>query len=215
MKTWPSRFDAARAALLANNPQGIANEVCNGRMGNRVGSNDGWTYRGHGGSQVTGHDGYDKLGQKVGLDLLNNPDLVNAPSNFLECAVADFILCGCLPFAQNDDVAGVAFHLDGGYIGLPERKSWLAKWEAALNVFDACGARNLLGAAIAEQTRCRAATDRRRLIRPGDGCCGSVLSEANGSGRRRQARIADHRGDRAGACLIGWRIRHDEAIGGA
>jgi putative chitinase len=90
------------------------------------------THSGRGGSQVTGHEGYDKLGQKLGLDLLYHPDLVNDPANFLECAVADFILCGCLLFARNDDIDGVTYHLNGGYNGLAERKSWLAKWKAAL-----------------------------------------------------------------------------------
>jgi putative chitinase len=137
MKTWPSRFDAAVAAQFARNPQAIANEAYNGRMGNRIGSDDGWTYRGRGGSQVSGRDAYGKLGQKLGIDLLNNPDLVNQPAHFLECAVADFVMCGCLPFAANDDVSGVTYHLNGGYIGLAERTAWLGKWKAALNVYGA------------------------------------------------------------------------------
>ncbi len=134
MNTWPSRFDAAKAAEFARNPRQIANEVYNGRMGNAPGSDDGWTYRGRGGSQVTGRDAYDKLGQTLGLDLLGTPDLVNVPANFLACAVADFVQCGCLPFAAADDVNGVTYHLNGGYIGLSERTVWLAKWKAALNV---------------------------------------------------------------------------------
>jgi hypothetical protein len=117
----------------------IANEVYNGRMGNRPGSDDGWTYRGRGGSQVTGRDAYGTLGQTLGLDLLASPDLVNDPTHFLACAVADFIQCGCLPFAANDDVSGVTYHLNGGYIGLAERTAWLAKWKAALNVNGAAG----------------------------------------------------------------------------
>jgi putative chitinase len=134
MNTWPSRFDAAKAATFARNPQQIANEVYNGRMGNRIGTDDGWTYRGRGGSQVTGRDAYGKLGQTLGIDLLGNPDLVNDPARFLECAVADFVQCGCLPFAVNDDVSGVTYHLNGGYIGLSDRTVWLAKWKSALNV---------------------------------------------------------------------------------
>ena len=134
MNTCHSRFDAVKAAEFARNPQRIANEVYNGRMGNAAGSNDGWTYRGRGGSQVTGREAYQKLGQTVGLDLINNPDLVNQPANFLECAVADFVMCGCLPFAAGDDVNGVTLHLNGGFIGLQERKQWLAEWKAALNI---------------------------------------------------------------------------------
>jgi len=133
MNTWPSRFDEAKAAQFARDPEKIANEVYNGRMGNRLGSDDGWNYRGRGGSQVTGRNGYAELSEKVGLSLLDQPDLVNNPINFLECAVADFIICNCLPFAQQDDVSGVTFHLNGGHIGLQERTEWLARWKAALN----------------------------------------------------------------------------------
>jgi putative chitinase len=134
MKTWPNRFDAAKAAAFAGNEQQIANEVYNGRMGNRVGSNDGFTYRGRGGSQVTGREAYEKLGQRLELDLIGNPDLVNDPQHFLECATADFVMCGCLPFAANDDVNGVTFHLNGGFIGLSDRMAWLGRWKTSLNV---------------------------------------------------------------------------------
>ena len=133
MKTWPRRFNAARAAAFAHDQKKIANEVYNGRMGNRVGTDDGWNYRGRGGSQVTGHDGYGKLGQKVGLNLTSEPDLVNNPLHFLECAVADFIISNCLSFAEDDDVRGVTFHLNGGFIGLSERTAWVGRWKAALN----------------------------------------------------------------------------------
>jgi putative chitinase len=133
MNTWPTRFDAAKAAAFAHDQKKIANEVYNGRMGNRMGTDDGWNYRGRGGSQVTGRDGYDELGRKVGVDLIGTPDLVNDPRRFLECAVADFIICNCLQFAEHDDVRGVTFHLNGGFIGLSERTAWLARWKAALN----------------------------------------------------------------------------------
>lgn len=134
MNTWPARFDAAKAAAFAHNQQKIANEVYNGRMGNRPGTDDGWNFRGRDGSQVTGREGYSRLRQKVGLDLTNEPDLVNDPEHFLECAVADFIICGCLPFAAQDDVSGVTYHLNGGHIGLSARIAWLARWKAALNL---------------------------------------------------------------------------------
>ena len=35
---------------------------------------------------------------------------------------------------MNDDIEGVTYHLNGGYNGLADRKTWLARWEAALNV---------------------------------------------------------------------------------
>jgi hypothetical protein len=61
-QVWPSRFATVEAAApYANNPQKLANKVYNGRLGNRVGSNDGWNFRGRGGSQTTGRDGYKRV----------------------------------------------------------------------------------------------------------------------------------------------------------
>jgi putative chitinase len=133
MQVWPSRFPTmASAAPYAGNPGALANKVYNGRMGNASGSDDGWNFRGRGAAQTTGREGYARLAKATGFDLVNHPDLVNDPKRFLECGVADFILCGCLPFAKADDVLGVTRRLNGGTVGLALRRVWLAKWKAAL-----------------------------------------------------------------------------------
>jgi putative chitinase len=133
MQVWPSRFPTLGSAEpFAGNPRALANKVYNGRMGNAAGSEDGWKFRGRGASQTTGREGYARLAKATGLDLLNHPDLVNDPQRFLECGVADFVLCGCLPFAKADDVLGVTRRLNGGTVGLAQRQIWLAKWKAAL-----------------------------------------------------------------------------------
>lgn len=131
-QTWPSRFNMEKAIGLAHKPQKIADCVYNGRMGNRIGTDDGWNFRGRGLSQCTGRDGYAKLASKTGFDLLNHPELINDPQHALECGVADFVLCGCLPFAEQDDVNKVTLHLNGGYNGLASRKQWLALWKSDL-----------------------------------------------------------------------------------
>lgn len=133
MQVWPARFPSmASAQPYAGNPKALANKVYDGRMGNRVGSDDGWNFRGRGASQATGREGYQRLAKATGLDVITNPDLVNDPAYFLECGVIDFILCGCLPFAKADDVTGVTRKLNGGTIGLASRQAWLGKWKAAL-----------------------------------------------------------------------------------
>jgi putative chitinase len=133
MQVWPSRFPTmASAAPYAGNPRALANKVYNGRMGNAPGSDDGWTFRGRGAAQTTGREGYARLAKATGLDLVHFPDLVNDPQRFLECGVADFVLCGCLPFAKADDVLNVTRRLNGGTVGLAQRQAWLAKWKAAL-----------------------------------------------------------------------------------
>lgn len=130
-EVWPSRFHTPEDAYpYAHNPRALANKVYNGRMGNAIGTSDGFNYRGRGATQVTGRDGYAKLGQKVGLDLLSHPDLVNEPENFLECGAADFVLCGCLLPALSDDIRTVTLRLNGGYVGLTQRQEWLSRWKA-------------------------------------------------------------------------------------
>lgn len=133
INTWPTRFGPARAAQYAHNPQMIADAVYGGRMGNAPPpSDDGWNFRGRGLSQVTGREGYGKLAEKTGLDLLEDPALLSDPDQALECGVADFILCDCLPAAVADDVVGVTKALNGGLIGLAERRQWLAVWKREL-----------------------------------------------------------------------------------
>lgn len=133
MQVWPSRFPTmASAAPYAGNPRALANKVYNGRMGNAAGSDDGWNFRGRGAAQTTGREGYVRLAKTTGLDVLARPDIVNDPAHFLECGVADFVNCGCLPFAKTDDVLNVTGRLNGGTVGLAQRRTWLAKWKAAL-----------------------------------------------------------------------------------
>ncbi len=133
--TWPSRFTGTMPQTCAHNPRMIADIAYGGRMGNAPPpSDDGWNFRGRGLAQTTGRDGYAKLAKTTGLDLLNNPDLVSTPENALECGVADFVQCGCLPFAENDNVHDVTQHLNGGLNGLAERTAWLVKWKAAMGL---------------------------------------------------------------------------------
>jgi putative chitinase len=134
-QVFPTHFTPSMAARCAGNPREIADIAYGGRMGNHPPpSDDGWNFRGRGLSQVTGREGYEKLAEKTGLPLLDHPELLSDPDHTLECGVADFILCGCLPFAQHDDVVGVTRHLNGGFNGLAERRRQLALWKHAMGV---------------------------------------------------------------------------------
>jgi putative chitinase len=140
IRTWPSHFNAVNAPAYAHQPRKLANYIyeppCHEDLGNRPGSDDGWNYIGRGGAQTTGRDANARLAEKTGLDLVSNPNLVNEPEHWLECAVADFVMCGCLPFALRDDIRGVTHHLNGGLLGLAERTAWLKRWKEALAAED-------------------------------------------------------------------------------
>jgi putative chitinase len=139
---WPSRFSSVAHvySIIGSHPgdalfsQKLMDNVYGNRMGNRPGTHDGSTYIGRGLSQCTGREGYEKVATKTGLDVLNKPELLMAPATALECGVADFILCGCMPSAEQGDVLDVTKHLNGGTIGLAERETWTAHWRAELGV---------------------------------------------------------------------------------
>ncbi len=140
-RQWPSHFTEAQALAMQHQPRLIADQAYNGRMGNRPGTDDGWNFRGRGPAQTTGADEYLRLGKKVGLDLFNHPDLINDPQHFLECGVANFVMCGCLPYAAKDDITAVSGLLNVGHIvsaskiiGYAQRVSELKIWKHALGI---------------------------------------------------------------------------------
>lgn len=68
---------AEAQAIVDQGPEAVGNLVYGGRMGNKA--NEGFKYRGRGLVQLTGKNNYEEMGKKLGLDLVNNPDLANQP----------------------------------------------------------------------------------------------------------------------------------------
>ncbi|WP_315792214.1 glycoside hydrolase family 19 protein [Bradyrhizobium sp. SZCCHNRI1002] len=135
LSQWPKHFTPAQAKAMAHQPRLIANQAYNGRMGNRLGSDDGWTYRGRGPAQTTGRDAYGHLGEMMGLDFVNHPELINQPEYFLEAGLIDFVtICGCLPYAERDDEINETRCLNGGLIGLAQRQQSIALWKQAFGL---------------------------------------------------------------------------------
>jgi putative chitinase len=137
-EVFPTHFTPTMAARAAHNPRLIADIAYGGRMGNAPPpSDDGWNFRGAGLSQVTGREGVTALQKKLdamnaGFNVVQHPELIVDPAHTLECGVADYIVCGCLPYADRDDVVGETKHLNGGLNGLGERRRQLALWKHEL-----------------------------------------------------------------------------------
>jgi len=75
----PQVFKAARLKghsphELAGKPEKMANVVYGGMLGNDQ-PGDGWRYRGHGLVQLTGKDNFRRMGLRIGVDLVANPEL--------------------------------------------------------------------------------------------------------------------------------------------
>lgn len=138
LKTWPTHFTPSMAERWAHNQQMIGEIAYGGRMGNAPPpSTDGFVFRGAGLSQVTGRGGYTSLQEFLNkngadFDILANPSLIIGPTHALECGVADWVLCGCLKFAANDDIEAETKALNGGQFGIEERRRQLALWKAEL-----------------------------------------------------------------------------------
>lgn len=128
-QVWPNR---PRAAQFAHNPKGLAKAVYNGRMGNRPGTDDGWTYRGRGLIQITGRAMYAKIGAKTGLDLVNHPDLAIEPQHALEVAACFWQQANVSRFSDRDDIVGSTRRVNGGLTNLAQRRIWLTRWKKAL-----------------------------------------------------------------------------------
>jgi putative chitinase len=71
-------------AQLARNPKLLANTVYGGEwglknLGNRIGTEDGWNFRGALTGQMTGLHNFNKFGNRLGVDFIGNPELLDDP----------------------------------------------------------------------------------------------------------------------------------------
>lgn len=125
-RVWPSRFKSeAEAEPYAMNPQKLANKVYNGRMGNKIGSNDGWLYAGKGFIQLTGKDNVRAFAEHIGRDSLVDDPSPIATELAMDSAIFFFEKNGLFDVADegvNDDVIKkITRRVNGGYHGLDDR----------------------------------------------------------------------------------------------
>ncbi|NQY12543.1 MAG: glycoside hydrolase family 19 protein [Henriciella sp.] len=124
MKIFRSKFrDAEEAASYARQPERIANRVYANRIGNGdEASGDGWRYRGRGFIQLTGRANYRFIGQRIGMDLEGNPDVVAAdPVIALQVAANYWDSRNLNTVADTDDIYKVTRLINGGLNGIDDR----------------------------------------------------------------------------------------------
>ncbi len=124
---------AAEAAQLARNGPAIFDRVYgigNPKKAKELGNTqrgDGWKYRGGGLMQTTGRYNYRTMGQKTGVDFEAHPELVLSATHALKPALAEWTAGKLNAKADADDIMSITKRINGGYNGLADRKSWLAK----------------------------------------------------------------------------------------
>ena len=121
MQVWPSRFPYIIAAEpYAHNPEKLANFVYAGRMGN-LEDGDGYTYRGRGLIQITGREMYAKCGNALGIDLIDNPDLLLTPEYATLSASWFWNKHGLNTLADAQEYGTMTRRINGGITGLDDR----------------------------------------------------------------------------------------------
>lgn len=143
MKIWPSRFPTVSAAQpFVRNEPALADKVYGGRLGNNR-PGDGFRYRGRGLIQLTGRDTYQEYSDKLGVDLVGNPDLAFEPVTALRIAAeywAGRKLRGERPMnalADNDKLRALTYRINGGFTNFAHREEELARAKAIWGDTDA------------------------------------------------------------------------------
>lgn len=114
-KAWPSRFghlSDAQCKVYLKNPRGLGNKVYNGRMGNRIGSNDGYDFRGGGWIQTTGRSAVDTYCNMLGIEATSTT--LDDPILTLKFAALEWEHSKCNEWADANDIREVAKAINTG-----------------------------------------------------------------------------------------------------
>ena len=130
LAVWPKRFpnEAAAAPYVANEEK-LANYIYANRMGNGPEvSGDGYRFRGRGLIQITGRSNYADVGKGLGLDLLDQPDLLLQPEWAAMSAAYYWFGHGLNALADDgtsdddiEDFTAITKKINGGTAGLQDR----------------------------------------------------------------------------------------------
>jgi len=100
---------------------------------NQIG--DGVRYKGRGLIQLTGRQNYSIYGQKLGIDLISNPDLAKNPDIAVRVSVLYWSINECNVLADSGDFHGITRKINGGLNGLHDRWLWLNRIMTAYDRF--------------------------------------------------------------------------------
>lgn len=111
------------------NQEAIANIIYGGDWGEKnlgnINKGDGWKFIGRGFKQLTGRANYSNLSKDTGLDYLNNPEWLEKEADAIISACWFWKRNNCNFFADKNDIVGLTKKINGGLLGLKERKKWL------------------------------------------------------------------------------------------
>lgn len=92
---------------------------------------DGSKYRGRGLIQITGRYNYEQVSKALRVDLVNKPELLEAPSLAARSAAWWWAANGCNELADKGDFDALTRRINGGLNGIEDRRR---RWEIAKKV---------------------------------------------------------------------------------
>jgi putative chitinase len=129
IKIFGSRgYSADQWDVIKKNPEQFFNIVYGNKYGN--GSSDGYKYRGRGFNQITFKGNYEQYAKDTGLNLVNDPDLLNTVDAAAKCLIAFFKrgiknagsdkrslyhFTDINSFKNLDDATGAMYHANAGW----------------------------------------------------------------------------------------------------
>lgn len=126
------------AAEYARNPEKIANYVYQDEFRSKRGAlgntrpGDGWRFRGRGIKQLTGRNNYEAFGRSVGMTAEEAAEYVATKKGALESACWFWATNNIDRYADTDDIVGMSKRINGGTIGLSDRKARYSRAKAIL-----------------------------------------------------------------------------------
>jgi len=136
-KIFPKYFkNAGRDAnAYARNPEKIANVVYSSRMGNGPPeSGDGWKFCGRGLIQLTGRNNYESLAETLEMPLDEAVEYLETAGGALESAAWFWANNGLNEIADTDDIVRATKKVNGGTIGLEDRKHHLEDFKEIMGI---------------------------------------------------------------------------------
>jgi putative chitinase len=134
-KVFPKRFPTVESAQPYNRqPEKIANKIYSDRMGNGdEASGEGYKFRGRGAIQLTGKDNYSRFAESIGKDLDEAVAYCDTLEGAIESACWFWTTHNLNAKADENDVTGSTKVINGGTLGIDDRKS---RWLKALKAFN-------------------------------------------------------------------------------
>jgi putative chitinase len=123
----------------ARNPERLANYVYmdvnrskSGALGNTQ-PGDGWRFRGGGIKQLTGRNNYTRFGKSIGMTAEQASDYVRTKKGAFESACWFWKMNNLARFADADDIDGMSRKINGGSIGIEDRRARYSRAKTIMN----------------------------------------------------------------------------------